>query len=45
MVNKAPMLDSIPNFYMSDFVPLSAYTRAIAQEMLLMLHDHGFEGG
>ena len=45
MALKAPMLDSIPNFYMIDFVPHSAYARAIAQEMLLLLYEHGFRGG
>lgn len=42
---KAPMLDSIPNYYMSEFVPQSAYTRAIAQELLITLADHGYAEG
>ena len=45
MAMKAPMLDSIPNFYMTDFAQGSAYTRSIAQEVLLLLHTHGFRGG
>jgi len=42
MVQKAPMLDSIPNFFMSEFVPHSVFARAIAQEMLLVLKDQAF---
>jgi len=45
LAHKAPMLDSIPNFFMSEFAVESAYTRAVAQEMLLVLVDHGFTDG
>ena len=45
MAQKAPMLDSIPSFLMSDYRAHSTYTRAIAQEMLLILKDQGFKGG
>ena len=45
LAHKAPMLESIPNFIMSDFIVGSAYTRAVAQEILLLLVDHGFRDG
>ena len=39
------MLDSIPNFFTNQFITNSAYTRAIAQEMFIILVDHGFTDG
>ena len=43
LARKAPLLDSIPNFYMTDFASGSAYTRHIANEISLVLKDHGLE--
>ena len=40
IAKKAPQLDSIPNFSMGGFRPASAFTRAIAHEMFLLLADH-----
>ena len=45
IARKAPQLDSIPNFSMSDFVAASGFTRAMAHEMFLTLHDHGYMEG
>ena len=43
LARKAPLLESIPNFYMTDFASGSAFTRHTAQEMSLVLRDHGFD--
>ena len=42
---KTPMLDSIPNFSMNEFLAASGYTRAIAQEMFIILADQGYTEG
>ena len=41
--NQLPLLDSIPNFFMEEFSPSSAYTRSTGVELLQILVSSGLD--
>ena len=43
MKNQLPMLESIPNYYMEEFSPDSAFTRFNGTEILQILIDAGLD--